>query len=127
MSTVCYSGVDIPQNLSLEPCGGDYKSSKCILHPDAISLFNLIPSSSVYDIIIAQNLAIKSNRDLIDAVNNVAQVNTTTVALTLAQLTVQYPTAIVGAKVKCENIILGKLMYEKTLTSWISYAINTVI
>lgn len=127
MSTVCYSGVDIPQNLSLEPCGGEYKSSKCTLHPDAIPLFNLIAGSSLYDIIIAQNLAIQSNRNLIDAVNNITQVNTTTTALTLAQLTAQYPTAIVGAKVKCENIILGKLMYEKTLTGWISYTINTVI
>jgi hypothetical protein len=124
--TTCNKGVDIPILLVPE-CGGDFKSTKCSLHPDALPILNLPTNTSNYDIIIAQNLAIQSNRNLIDAVNNVAQVNTTTVALTLAQLTVQYPTAIVGAKVKCENIILGKLMYEKTLTGWISYTINTVI
>lgn len=126
MPTICNTGVNIPQ-LILEPCSGIYTSTKCISHPDAIPLFNFLAGTSSYDIITAQNLAIQSNRNLIDAVNNIAQVNTTIVTLTLAQLTVQYPTAIVGAKVKCENIILGKLMYEKTLTGWISYAINTVI
>lgn len=126
MSTTCNTGVSIPTQIS-EPCSGIYTSTKCILHPDIIPLFNFPIGTSIYNIIIAQNLAIASNRGLIDAVNNIAQVNITTTALSLAQLTIAYPTAIVGAKVKCENIILGKLMYEKTLTGWISYAINTVI
>lgn len=123
MATNCNTGVSIPVLLTPE-CGGDFKSTKCSLHPDAIPLFNFPIGTSNYDIIIAQNLAIKSNRDLIDAVNNVAQVNTTLVPLTLAQLTIAYPTAIVGAKVIAQNI---NLMYQKTLTGWISYVINNVL
>ena len=123
MPTVCPTGVNIPTLLTPE-CGGDFKSTKCSLHPDAIPLFNFPIGTSNYDIIIAQNLAIKSNRDLIDTVNNVAQVNPTIVALTLAQLIIAYPTAIVGKKVIAQNI---NQMYEKTLTGWISHTINTVI
>lgn len=123
MPTICNTGVDIPQ-LIQEPCNSDYRSTKCSLHPDAIPLFNFPTGTSNYDIIIAQNLAIKSNRDLIDAVNNIAEVNATITPLTLAQLTISYPTAIVGKKVIAQNI---NQMYEKTLTGWISYTINTVI
>ena len=123
MLTTCQSGVNIPPQIS-EPCLGDYKSSKCVLHPDALPILDLPASSPIYNIIIAQNLAILSNRILINAVNNIAEVNTTVTPLSLAQLTIAYPTAIVGAKVKAENI---NLMYEKTLTGWISYSINTVV
>ena len=126
MEKICNTGVSIPILLTPE-CGGNYESTRCIAHPDAIPALSKPSGTTLYDIIVAQNLALQSNRNLIDAISNIPQINTTTVALTLSDLTTQYPTAVVGTRVKCENIILGKLMYEKTLTGWISYTINTVV
>jgi hypothetical protein len=63
----CISNVVIPTPI-IELCAGDYKSTQCVLHPDAIPILDLPANSSVYDIIIKQNLAIQSNKAILDSI-----------------------------------------------------------
>ena len=63
----CISNVVIPTPL-IEECSGCYASTKCILHPDALPILNLPANSSLYDIIVKQNLAIQSNRAILDSI-----------------------------------------------------------
>lgn len=50
MLTVCYSGVSIMPQIT-EICNGEYKSSLCVLHAQAIPDFNLPINSSLNTII----------------------------------------------------------------------------
>jgi hypothetical protein len=49
--------------------------------------------------------------------------NTTTIALTSANLNSAYPSATTGFRVYCTSIIAGKMVYEKTPTGWVGMAV----
>jgi hypothetical protein len=59
MGTCNTNGVIIPPSL-IEECSGKYTSSKCTLHPNALTEFSLPADSSVFDIIEAYKSAIIS-------------------------------------------------------------------
>lgn len=59
------------------------------------------------------------------ALSNIAT-NATTTALSLATLNSTYPTAIIGFRVHCINIIIQKVIYEKTSTGWVNYSITVI-
>ena len=52
MNDNCYTGTNVPPILEIEPCGGIYKSTECIVHENAIPYLNLPEKdSSVKNII----------------------------------------------------------------------------
>jgi hypothetical protein len=55
----CNTGVNIPTPTT-EICGGKYTSSKCTLHPNALTEFSLPADSSVFDLIEAYKAALIS-------------------------------------------------------------------
>jgi len=59
-------------------------------------------------------------------VDNQTVANNTTTTLSKSQLSTSYPLAITGFKVQCLNITQGALMYEKTSTGWLQYAVQVV-
>lgn len=59
-------------------------------------------------------------------VENRTVINGSTTALSAADLNTAYPTANTGFKVQCKSILAGGLIYEKSGTGWIQYAIVTV-
>jgi hypothetical protein len=65
MKTNCNTGVNIPTPI-IDECKGKYTSTKCIVHPDPAPILDLPIGTILYDIIIKQNLAIQSNRALVD-------------------------------------------------------------
>lgn len=124
MPTICYEGVSVMPQIT-EICQGDYKSSVCTLHAQAIPEFNLPINSSVNTIIETMKVIIVSqNQRIIDLESKVSVNNTTVTPLTLAQLNVAYPLASLGLEVQCLAI---STIYKKTLTSWISQSITIVV
>jgi hypothetical protein len=124
MSTICYSGVEIPTPIS-EVCQNNYTSTKCILHLDAPIILNLPAQSSVYDIITKQNTILVSQNQRIIDLESKASVNNITVApLGLAQLNTTYPLAGIGFEVQC---LLISIIYKKTITGWVSQMIAQVV
>nr|WP_199000521.1 hypothetical protein [Flavobacterium sp. ASV13] len=56
-----------------------------------------------------------------------AVTNSTSVALTSANLTSAYPNALLGFRVHCNSITTGGLIYEKTSNGWLQYAVTVVV
>jgi len=71
----CNSGISIPSLLPEDPCNGETKSTKCVIHSDALVLLELSADSSVYDIINAFYVSLSA------ALNRIESLETLTVEL----------------------------------------------
>lgn len=60
-------------------------------------------------------------------VDNRTVINSTTTSLSKSQLNTSYPFANTGFKVQCLNIAQGALIYEKTSSGWVQYAVQVVV
>jgi len=82
---------------------------------------------NIYSLITDSVNGIPHSKAVYDFVNSRTVENTTTTALTSANLNTAYPTATLGFEVIAASITGGGLVYKKTSTGWVSYPIIIVV
>lgn len=101
-----------------------------IYSPDALVSFNSKANSNIVNIkkkgsVKVFNGSFTQIYQIAGDIDNTVN-NSTTTTLNRLQLNTAYPEAETGFKVPCLNISSGALMYEKTASGWIQYAIQVV-
>lgn len=69
MSTSCNNGITIP-TLTVDPCGGETKSAKCIIYEQAISYLELAPNSTLEQVIEKLMISLIDARNRITTLEN---------------------------------------------------------
>ena len=127
MENNCYTGTTVPPILEIEPCGGIYTPTECIIHESAIPYLELPANSSVKEIINNLVLAllykdeqILNQTTIIEELapkykSYVALLNQERVELTSGSL-------VIGNKYKINNLIVGAVDDYDNLVAGTGYS-----
>lgn len=64
----CFNGISIPEGV-VEPCGGEYKSTDCILSPLALTYLGLPENASQTQINLAIQASLRAKDELVDEID----------------------------------------------------------
>jgi hypothetical protein len=105
-----------------DPCGGDKKSTKCVVDENAFIELNL-PANSTQEVI--NGAMYQSLQAQALAISAAVTVNTTATPLNLTNLNTTYSTSTVGFKVYCT--VIGLLYIKIADNTWVSQEITNVV
>jgi hypothetical protein len=127
MPNDCSAGIAIPI-LVVDVCPLGKVSTECVLNTKPIPYFNFLAFTTQSDINDTLTASLADARlriaSLETILGNPPVNNTTTVPLTSAQLTLQYPSVPLGFEVQCLGILK---VYKKSIIGWIENPITIVL